>query len=49
MNYNTDKLIKQKKNSIFKTTPPQYIESFPVNYRLKSEAVMETDYRSASL
>jgi hypothetical protein len=50
MNSNTDMLIKQKgitfwgrKNFIFKTNPLQYVESFLENYRLKSEAVMETD------
>jgi len=50
MNSNTDMLIKQigvtfwgRKNWIFKTNPPQYVESFPVDYRLKSEAVMEAD------
>jgi hypothetical protein len=54
INSNTDMLIKQqgvtfwgRKNSIFKTTPLQYIGSFPVNCRLKSEAVMKNDYRSA--
>jgi hypothetical protein len=56
MNSNADMLIKQqevtywgRKNSIFKTTPIQYIECFPVNFPLKSEAVMKNDYRSASL
>jgi len=56
MNSNIDMLIKQqgvtfwgRKNSIFKTTPIQYIKRFPVNCPLKSEAVMKNDYRSASL
>jgi hypothetical protein len=54
--YNRDMLIKQqevtlrcRKNSVFRTTRPKYIERVPVNYGFKSEAVMETEYRSASL